>query len=133
MTMKIGATLFIGLCLFWDLREGRIPNRLILLFLLPLALRAALRGLPHGFLGISLPLFGLLLLIWYFDLLGGGDVKAYLALTLFLEGELLGRLLFLSLVLSLAWFVAASLRHRRLVRSLPMMPFVAAASLVLWL
>ncbi len=133
MMLSVVVTVFILACLVGDLRGGRIPNWLILLFLLPVTIRAAFMGVPDGFQNLGMPVMLLLFVTWFLGLLGGGDVKVFLTLSLLLPGVMLLRLLCLTLGFSLMIFLGRSLWRRSWVRSMPMMPFMAVASLVIWL
>lgn len=133
MMLNAVVTLFIMACLLGDLRNGRIPNLLILVFLLPVTIRAAFLGMPAYFFEWGMPILLLLFVTWLLGLLGGGDVKVFLTLSLMLSGAMLLRLLCLTLAFSLITFLGRSVWRRSWVRTMPMMPFVAAASLVIWL
>jgi Flp pilus assembly protein protease CpaA len=133
MMLNVVVTLFLMACLVGDLGDGRIPNVLILAFLLPVMIRVAFLGMPPGFLELGIPIVLLLFVTWFLGLLGGGDVKVFLTLSLLLSGVMLLHLLCLTLTLSLITFLGRSLWRRSWVRTMPMMPFVVVAFLVIWL
>lgn len=133
MITKIMVMFFTMLCLILDLRDGRIPNTLIIVFLLPLLFNALYAGVPEGFMSISLPLLVALFLIWSFGFLGGADVKAFLVISLALSGVAVLKIICLTTAFSVLAFLIHSIFQRKLVRSMPMMPFVAIATLVIWL
>ncbi|QRN85181.1 prepilin peptidase [Clostridia bacterium] len=133
MILKLLMMLFIFLCMVSDLREKRIPNHLIVAFLIPLSAGAIYNGLPEDFMTLSLPILLILFLIWLLGFLGGADVKVFMVLSLALPGTTVLRVLCLTLALSLLVFLIRSIYRRCLVRSMPMMPFIATATLVIWL
>ncbi|GBD45148.1 hypothetical protein HRbin40_02650 [bacterium HR40] len=118
------------LCALSDLRHRRIPNRLVL-SIAALALLQHLLSLPLAVLWQPLAAASLAAILlfpcWHFRLLGGGDLKLFVAAALWAGRRLPDLVLAVALaggLLAVLW-LAADLLQRRWLRWLAALPYLA--------
>lgn len=116
------AVCFLALAaVFWDLRKGIIPNFFILAGLLGGAIYQIVRlGAWGGVFFLGGVLFPVIVLagLFYFRMIGAGDIKLLAALGGFLGGEAIGTCLLLTLLIGGALSLGLMLYRRNLVKRL---------------
>lgn len=74
----IDILIMLAMAVAWDLRSGRIPNKLngfwIVYGLLTSLVVGGIRGLTQGLAGVLIPVLGLMIL-FHFRVIGAGDIK----------------------------------------------------------
>ncbi len=82
--------IMLAIAVAWDLRSGRIPNKLngfwIIYGLLTSLMAGGIRGLLQGMAGVLIPVLGLMIL-FHFRVIGAGDIKLFAGVGAFVGAD----------------------------------------------